>query len=231
MAGQTYPAREQIVIDGGSTDGTLALLQAHRHQLAVLVSEPDECIDDAVNKGLARASGDVVGLLHADDLYADSAVLARIAAAFADPTVEAVYGDLVSIARQDTSRMIRYWRAGDDAPARWRRGWTPPHPTSPRMEHPPQGIPQGQTTFSPAPSLLPGSRNPAQGKQPCSRHWASASAGNCLLRLPGTGSRLPGREDESRRRFRLPLPPFQLLDVPSVSFQTRHLFLLRRCRA
>ena len=137
VAGQTYPAREHSVIDGGSTDGTLALLPAPREQLAVLVSEPDEGIDDALNKGLACASGDVVGLLHADDLYADSAVLARIAAAFADPTVEAVYGDLVSIARQDTRRVIRYWRAGDDAPARLRRGWTPPHPTSPRMEHPP----------------------------------------------------------------------------------------------
>lgn len=129
VAGQSHAEREHIVIDGGSTDGTLARLQAHRDQLAVLVSEPDQGIYDALNKGLARAGGDVVGLLHADDLYADRDVLARIAAAFADPTVEAVYGDLVYVARQDTSRVVRYWRAGDYEPARLRRGWMPPHPT------------------------------------------------------------------------------------------------------
>jgi glycosyltransferase involved in cell wall biosynthesis len=129
VAAQSHTEREHIVIDGGSTDGTLALLQAHREQLAVLVSEPDEGIYDALNKGLVGASGDVVGLLHADDLYAHSKVLARVANAFDDPAVEAVYGDLVYVARQDTSRVLRYWRAGDYEPARLRRGWMPPHPT------------------------------------------------------------------------------------------------------
>ncbi len=129
VAGQSYPDREHIVIDGASPDGTLSVLEAHRAQLAVLVSEPDQGIYDALNKGLSRASGEVVGLLHADDLYADADVLARIAAAFADPAVDAVYGDLVYVSQKNTDRVIRHWRSGEYRPARLRRGWMPPHPT------------------------------------------------------------------------------------------------------
>lgn len=129
VAGQSYPDREHIVIDGASTDGSLAVLEAHRAQLAVLISEPDQNPYDAINKGIARASGEVVGFLHADDRYADAEVLARIAAAFADPTVEAVYGDLVYVSQTDTDRVIRYWRAGEYRLARLRWGWMPPHPT------------------------------------------------------------------------------------------------------
>ena len=129
VAGQSYPDREHLVIDGASTDGARAILEAHRAQLAVLISEPDRGIYDALNKGIARASGEVVGLLHADDLYADTDVLARIAAAFADPAVDAVYGDLMYVSQADTDRVIRYWRAGAYRPARLHWGWMPPHPT------------------------------------------------------------------------------------------------------
>ncbi|RKT45270.1 glycosyltransferase family 2 protein [Thiocapsa rosea] len=129
VAGQTHAEREHLLIDGGSTDGTLAVLEAHRAGLAVLVSEPDGGIYDALNKGIGLASGDVVGFLHADDVYADTRVLARVADAFADPTVEAVYGDLAYVAKEDTGRMIRYWRSGAYRPERLRWGWMPPHPT------------------------------------------------------------------------------------------------------
>jgi glycosyltransferase len=129
LAGQSYAAREHILIDGGSSDGTMDVLNAHRAGLAVLVSEPDAGIYDALNKGIARATGEVVGFLHADDVYADGDVLARVAAAFADPGVDAVYGDLVYVAKEDTSRVIRYWRSGAYRPARLRLGWMPPHPT------------------------------------------------------------------------------------------------------
>ena len=129
VAAQTYPDREQIVIDGASPDGTLAVLTARQAQLAVLVSEPDQGIYYALNKGLARASGEVVGVLHADDVYGDAEVLARIAAAFADPTVMAVYGDLEYVSQGDPTRVVRHWRAGPFDPARLRRGWMPPHPT------------------------------------------------------------------------------------------------------
>ena len=129
VAAQTHAECEHVVIDGASTDGTRELLEAHRAQLAVLVSEPDRGIYDALNKGLARVTGDVVGLLHADDVFTDAQVLARVAAAFENPAVEAVYGDLVYVAREAPDRVIRYWRAGDFQPQRLRRGWMPPHPT------------------------------------------------------------------------------------------------------
>lgn len=126
---QVGPGVEHIVIDGASTDGTLQCLQARRIDMAVLVSEPDGGIYDALNKGLARATGDVVGLMHSDDFFADDQVLQDVATAFADPAVDAVYGDLDYVARDDPARIIRRWRSGAYDPARLARGWMPPHPT------------------------------------------------------------------------------------------------------
>jgi glycosyltransferase len=126
---QTWPDVEHVVIDGASTDGTLELLQTRRNEFAVLISEPDKGIYDALNKGIARAAGDVVGLMHSDDLYADENVLADVAAAFADPQIDAVYGDLDYVAQGDTSKVIRRWRSGEYSPALLSRGWMPPHPT------------------------------------------------------------------------------------------------------
>ena len=125
---QTWPNVEHIVIDGGSTDGTLDILKAHRSRLATLISEPDAGIYDALNKGIRQATGDVVGFMHADDLFASPLALARVAAEFDDPDVGAVYGDLVYVGK-DASRIIRYWRAGPFSRERLAQGWMPPHPT------------------------------------------------------------------------------------------------------
>jgi len=129
VAAQTWPLVEHIAIDGGSTDGTLAVLDAHRQHLATLVSEPDKGIYDALNKGIGRATGDVVGFLHADDLFQDDQALARVAAAFADPAVDAVYGDLVYVRKHDPDQVVRYWHAGRFEPGCLAHGWMPPHPT------------------------------------------------------------------------------------------------------
>ena len=109
---QNWPMVEHIVIDGASTDGSLDILEAQRERLAVLVSERDSGIYDALNKGLTRATGDVVGLMHSDDFYADERVLERVALAFADPAVDAVYGDLDYVAKDEPTRIIRRWRSG-----------------------------------------------------------------------------------------------------------------------
>lgn len=126
---QDHPNVELIVIDGGSTDGTLEVLQGYAERLAVLVSEPDRGIYDALNKGIARASGEVVGFLHSDDLLADESVLSRIGAAFADPEVDAAYGDLLYVKKDDPSRVVRTWRAAKFSRSKLARGWMPPHPT------------------------------------------------------------------------------------------------------
>lgn len=132
---QSWHNVEHVVVDGASTDGTLQVLQAclgapaRAGYLATCISEPDRGIYDALNKGLARASGEVIGLMHSDDFFADDEVLASVAAAFADPAVDAVYGDLDYVAKADTSRIIRRWRSGDYSPAKLAHGWMPPHPT------------------------------------------------------------------------------------------------------
>jgi glycosyltransferase involved in cell wall biosynthesis len=119
---------EHLVIDGASRDGTQECVRRFPH-VARLVSEPDRGIYDALNKGLALSTGDVVGFLHTDDFYAAPDVLQAVAAAFADPAVEVVYGDLVYVHKDDVDRAVRYWRAGEFSTARLRRGWMPPHPT------------------------------------------------------------------------------------------------------
>lgn len=118
---------QHVVIDGASTDGSLQLLRAQGDRVSVLVSEPDEGIYDALNKGLARATGDIIGFLHSDDVYAHDRVLARVVAAFDDPAVEAAYGDLDYVT-QDATRVLRRWRAGHYSHGRLARGWMPPHP-------------------------------------------------------------------------------------------------------
>lgn len=129
VAAQTYPDREHIVIDGASTDATSDILDAHRAQLAVGISEPDSGIYEALNKGIEHATGDVIGFLHADDLYANETVLARIARAFENPDIQAVYGDLVYVYRSRPDRVLRDWHPGVFRRARLACGWMPPHPT------------------------------------------------------------------------------------------------------
>ncbi len=126
---QTGADFELIVIDGGSTDGTPAVLERYADRLAVFVSEPDGGIYDALNKGILRASGDVVGFLHSDDLLADSSVLRRVSDAFSDPRVAATYGDLLYVRKDNPDRVVRFWRAGRYSRVRLGWGWMPPHPT------------------------------------------------------------------------------------------------------
>lgn len=126
---QHWSEIEHIVIDGGSTDGSMDIVRRHRAHLGHVVSEPDRGVYDALNKGLAAARGDVVGFLHADDTYASAHSLAAVARAFEDPRIEAVYGDLVYVSKDDNSRIVRYWQAGAFQRQRLTQGWMPPHPT------------------------------------------------------------------------------------------------------
>jgi glycosyltransferase involved in cell wall biosynthesis len=130
VASQSHQDIEHVVIDGKSADGTLDVLQAHSSRLDVLVSEPDRGIYDALNKGIRHASGDVVGFLHADDVFASHDVLSEVAAIFAtDSSVSAVYGDLQYVQRTATERVVRTWRSAPFSRHRLAWGWMPPHPT------------------------------------------------------------------------------------------------------
>jgi len=129
VAAQTHPGVEHVIQDGGSTDGTLELIEARTQSNISLVSEPDGGIYDAINKGIARCTGEVIGLMHSDDFFAAPGVLSRVAETLRDPAVDGVYGDLDYVAAEDTGRIIRKWRSGPYTPAKLRRGWMPPHPT------------------------------------------------------------------------------------------------------
>ena len=97
--------------------------------VAKSISEADEGIYFAMNKGLAMASGDVIGILNADDLYSDNEVIAKVAAVFKDPAVDATYADLVFVERGDVSKVFRTWKSGPFKRSSMYNGWMPPHPT------------------------------------------------------------------------------------------------------
>ena len=126
---QTHVDREHIIIDGGSTDRTLEIIKRNGDDIVRWVSEPDEGIYDAMNKGIALASGDVVGILNADDFYADAHVLSKVAAVFDDVSIDSCYGDLEYVDPMDTHRVIRHWHAGQYNKHCFYWGWMPPHPT------------------------------------------------------------------------------------------------------
>lgn len=128
--GQRYKNIEHVIIDGGSTDGTLEYLKSKRHLFSVMVSEPDAGLYDALNKGLSKATGDVVGFVHSDDWFADDHVLSEIAQRFADPSVDAVYGDLDFVdGHHHNLRVVRCWKSGAYSRRKLKWGWMPPHPT------------------------------------------------------------------------------------------------------
>ena len=129
LQAQTHAQVEHLVQDGGSTDGTLDVIAANAGLNLRLETGREGGIYDALNRGIARATGDVMGLLHSDDLLAHPEVLSRVAAAFADPGVDGVYGDLEYVAKDNPARVIQYWRADAYTPALLRQGWMPPHPT------------------------------------------------------------------------------------------------------
>lgn len=126
---QSYKNVEHIVIDGGSTDGTIQAIRAFGDKIDKFVSEPDEGIYDALNKGISLATGDVVGFLNSDDVYAHDRVLEKIARAFQHEDADSVYGDLNYVKRDDISQVVRHWKSHGLTQNKLRLGWMPPHPT------------------------------------------------------------------------------------------------------
>jgi glycosyltransferase involved in cell wall biosynthesis len=120
---------EHVFVDGASSDGTPDIIREHAAEASQIVSEPDHGIYDAMNKGISLTTGDVVGMLNADDFYAHNKVISTVADVFQDKAVDACYGDLVYVDPQRTEFVIRYWRSCPVTDWLLYCGWMPPHPT------------------------------------------------------------------------------------------------------
>jgi glycosyltransferase len=120
---------EHIIVDGCSTDDTLSVAESHDGHRLKIASGLDDGIYDAMNKGIKNTSGDIIGILNADDFYASSYVLEDVLNAFEDPAVETCYGDLCYVDSIDTEKTIRYWHSKGFNLQKFYWGWMPPHPT------------------------------------------------------------------------------------------------------
>lgn len=129
IAQQSYTDIEHIIIDGESRDATLDIINQHKLNNTTIVSEPDEGIYDAMNKGIKLASGDVIGTLNADDFYIDSDVISKVSKVFSDPTTDASYADLIYVDQVNTDKVVRYWKSKPYKDGLFKQGWMPAHPT------------------------------------------------------------------------------------------------------
>ena len=126
---QDHKNIEYIIVDGGSTDGTLNIIEKFKHKISKIIKEKDEGFYFAINKGIGEASGDVIGNLNSDDFYSDNTIISKVVKAFESEKAEGVYGDLHYVDKDNTSKIIRNWKSGKYEEGMFVKGWMPPHPT------------------------------------------------------------------------------------------------------
>jgi len=126
---QDYEDIEYIVVDGASTDGTLNIINRYKNNIAKVISEPDNGIYDAMNKGLSSSTGDIVATLNGDDIYAEKTTVSRMVEFIQQNKLDAAYGDLIYVDRKKSNSVRRFWKAGPYKKGAFYRGWVVPHPT------------------------------------------------------------------------------------------------------
>lgn len=128
---QTYQNIEYIIIDGDSKDKTVELIKskAELYKNVIWISEKDKGIYDALNKGIAKATGDIVGFVHSDDFLSDNTIIASIVDCFHTTSVDGVYGDLHYVTKDNTKKIVRNWVSNPFNHKLLKQGWMPPHPT------------------------------------------------------------------------------------------------------
>lgn len=129
VADQTFPNIEHVIVDGASTDGTIDIIRRYNAVVSEWISEPDDGIYDAMNKGLALATGDIIGFLNSDDVLAGPSVLEQVGRVFMDETLDACFADLVYVDKHDLDKVARYWRSSPFVEGAFSQGWCPAHPT------------------------------------------------------------------------------------------------------
>ncbi|WP_421716488.1 glycosyltransferase family 2 protein [Arcobacter arenosus] len=126
---QNYRDIEYILVDGASSDGTVEVIKKYEDKISTFVSEKDKGIYDGLNKGVELATGDIIGFLHSDDIYADEHIISEVVGQFKNTNTDSIYGDLVYVDKVDTSKIFRYWKSGNYSFKKLCNGWMPPHPT------------------------------------------------------------------------------------------------------
>lgn len=126
---QSHPNVEHIIIDGYSTDGTQDIIDRHKEKFSQVLIEPDIGIYDAMNKGLAMGTGEVVGFLNADDFFENETVLAQISDILGNSSIQACYANIVYVDPKNLNKVIRYWNSSDYEDGLFEKGWMPAHPT------------------------------------------------------------------------------------------------------
>ncbi|CAN5677190.1 glycosyltransferase family 2 protein [soil metagenome] len=127
---QSYSPIEYIVIDGNSNDGTQAKVRSFDNYITKFISAPDKGMYDALNKGIEMASGDIIGVLHSDDFFADETIVEQIAEAFkADQSLDAVYGDVSFVNANDHNKITRYYSSEKFNNSKFEFGYMPAHPS------------------------------------------------------------------------------------------------------
>ncbi|MDD3854341.1 MAG: glycosyltransferase family 2 protein [Sulfurimonas sp.] len=129
VLGQTYKDIEYIIIDGASSDGTVEVVKSYGNKISKFLSEPDNGLYDAMNKGIALATGDVVGILNSDDFYIDNGVIERVMKEFEKSQADSVFADLVYVKSDNLNKVVRYYDSSHFTPQRFAYGWMPAHPT------------------------------------------------------------------------------------------------------
>ena len=126
---QSYKNIEYVIIDGGSSDGTQAIIEKYSDKISYYVSEPDGGIYFGMNKGVTACKGDFIGILNADDVYASKTVISNVAELLQTAKTDTLYGDLEYVTEQNLNVVVRKWISGSFERKKFLRGWMPPHPT------------------------------------------------------------------------------------------------------
>ncbi len=126
---QTCKDIEYIIIDGGSDDGTIDVIKSYGNKISHFISEPDNGIYYAINKGLSIANGEVIGLLHSDDMFSNPIIIEKIADIFKSGNYDAVYGDLEYVSKANILKVIRFWKSSPLDVTKFKKGWMPAHPS------------------------------------------------------------------------------------------------------
>ena len=126
---QDFPEIEYIIVDGHSSDGTVNIIRQYENRISKWISEKDQGMYDAMNKGIAMATGDVIGILNSDDVYINNKVISQMMTLLQEKNAQVVFADLILVDQNDDNKVLRYYDSSHFHPSKFRWGWMPAHPT------------------------------------------------------------------------------------------------------